>query len=99
MSLYINQSEKTIADISIPEISATIVSIIVPVTERCDDLSEIYQSHSKVMRQIGRSFEFIFVIDDGFAEAAQKLEQNISFFNSHLLNKSQPKKGKKLLYF
>src|SRR3972149_10805648 len=74
MTLYMNQSERTIADISDPEISAAMISVIVPVTERCDDLSEIYQSHSKVLRQIGRSFEFIFVIDDGFAEAAQKLE-------------------------
>lgn len=74
MSIYTNQAEKTMADISAPEISAAMVSVIVPVTERYDDLSEIYQSHSKVLRQTGRPFEFIFVIDDGFAEAAQKLE-------------------------
>lgn len=74
MSIYTIQSEKTIADISDPETSAAMISVIVPVTERYDDLSEIYQSHSRVLKQTGRSFEFIFIIDDGFAEAAQKLE-------------------------
>jgi glycosyltransferase involved in cell wall biosynthesis len=49
---------------------AVAVSIVVPVTERCDDLAEIYRSHAAVLRQAGLAFEFIFVIDGWFESAA-----------------------------
>lgn len=51
------------------------VSVVVPVTERYDDLAEIYQAHAAVLNRTGRSFEFIFILDAGYEEAARKLEQ------------------------
>ena len=51
------------------------ISVIVPVTERHDSLVEIYKSHSIILKRIDPSFEFIFVMDGGFEEAAKDLEQ------------------------
>ena len=39
------------------------VSVVIPVTERCDDLTEIYRAHAAVLSRCGYSFELIFVID------------------------------------
>ena len=49
------------------------VSVVVPVTERCDALDEIYHGHADILRTLVPSFEFIFVLDQGFEEAAQPL--------------------------
>lgn len=49
------------------------VSVVVPVTERCDALDEIYHGHADILRTLVPSFEFIFVLDEGFEEAAQPL--------------------------
>ena len=54
------------------------VSVVIPITERCDDLAEIYQAHARVLARIGCAFEFVFVIDDKFAEAARKLESLVA---------------------
>ena len=40
------------------------VSVVVPVTERCGDLTEIYRAHAAVLNQGGHSFEFVFVIEN-----------------------------------
>lgn len=53
---------------------AVAVSVVVPVAERCDDLEEIYLSHAGVLSKGDRPFEFVFVIDGGFVDAARKLE-------------------------
>lgn len=50
-----------------------LVSVVVPVTERCDSLVDIYRSHEKILRERGVSFEFIFVIDDGFQTQATEI--------------------------
>jgi len=42
------------------------VSIVVPVTERCENLWDIYRSHLEVLNQRGMTYEFIYVIDGGF---------------------------------
>jgi len=49
------------------------VSVVVPVTERCDALDEIYRTHADILRTLVPAFEFIFVLDQGFQEAAQPL--------------------------
>lgn len=54
------------------------VSVVVPVTERCDALDEIYRVHAAILRSLVSSFEFIFVLDEGFEEAAQPLHDMIS---------------------
>jgi len=50
------------------------ISIVVPVTERCDDLQEIYRSHAGVLQRHGYSFEFIVVVDGGFEQEAEKMD-------------------------
>ena len=47
------------------------VSVVVPVTERCETLVDIYRTHEEILRKKGLSFEFIFVIDDGFQSGAE----------------------------
>jgi glycosyltransferase involved in cell wall biosynthesis len=54
------------------------ISVIIPVVERCDDLAEIYGVHAEVLKRMGRPFEFIFVIDHGFEDNAQKLKPLIA---------------------
>lgn len=49
------------------------VSVVVPVTERCDALDQIYCVHADILRSLVPSFEFIFVLDEGFEKAAQPL--------------------------
>lgn len=49
------------------------VSVVVPVTERCNALDEIYRVHAEVLRSLVPSFEFIFVLDEGYEKAAQPL--------------------------
>lgn len=55
------------------------VSLIIPVTERCEDLVEIYRVHLDVLNRRGVAYEFIFVIDGGFEQAGdlvRELAQN-----------------------
>ncbi len=49
------------------------VSVVVPVAERCDDLVEIYTAHAEVLAGRRQAFEFLFVVDQGFEEAASPL--------------------------
>ncbi len=49
------------------------VSVIIPVTSRHDDLTEIYRTHADVLRRSDRSFEFIIVSDAGFETAVSPL--------------------------
>lgn len=50
------------------------ISVIVPVTERHDDLSKLFEVYSSSLDATGRPLEFIFVVDGGFAGAANALE-------------------------
>ncbi|MEO6203724.1 MAG: glycosyltransferase [Nitrospirales bacterium] len=54
------------------------VSVVVPVTERCDALDEIYRLHADILRRMVPSFEFIFVLDEGFEQAAESLNDLIA---------------------
>jgi len=54
------------------------VSVIVPVTERHDDLCEIFAEFSEEIKKAGKSYEFIFVVDthfDGVIEDLKKLKE------------------------
>lgn len=42
------------------------VSLIVPVTERCEDLAEIFRVHREILNRRGVRSECIFVLDEGF---------------------------------
>jgi len=52
-------SEKT-SDVAID------ISVVVPVTERIDDLREIYVQYARKLSAYGKAFEFIFVVDGSY---------------------------------
>lgn len=74
MSLLMQQAERPVENIIGLDKQPVAVSVVVPVVERCDDLAHIYRIHAQVLKRLGSSFEFVFVVDDGFEEAVQKLE-------------------------
>lgn len=78
MSLSIEHKEQPIDASTTTEKSSVVVSAIVPVAERHDDLAEIYRSHADVLKKIGRSYEFIFVLDGGFETVGRTLEPLIA---------------------
>jgi len=50
------------------------ISIIIPITERHDDLHELYERTAETLAHLERSFEFIFVVDGTrFAQADEQL--------------------------
>lgn len=51
------------------------LSVIVPVTERHDDLVELYQAFASELNRLGRRFEFIFVIDGSFPSATDSVRR------------------------
>ena len=51
------------------------VSVIVPVTERPESLSDLYAEYSAPLRASGRSYEFIFVAEPWFGKLTAPLEQ------------------------
>jgi len=50
------------------------ISVLVPICERYDDISEIFLKHRKVIEQNQLSYEFIFVLDGEFPDVEKKLE-------------------------
>lgn len=56
------------------ERSPVSVSVIIPISERCDDLVEVYRTHAGVLAGMGCAAEFVFVTDSRFEEAVKKLE-------------------------
>ncbi len=54
------------------------LSVVVPVTERCDSLDEIYRAHVACLKDAVSTFEFLFVLDEGFAASAQSLKELIA---------------------
>lgn len=74
MSLSIKPIERPADVLTSDQAPLAAVSVIVPVTERYEDLVEIYRVHAKVLNQLGRAFEFVYVFDGGFEEGARQLE-------------------------
>ena len=52
---------------------ARLVSVIVPVVERADDLTALYRAFAGVLDRRGEEHEFLFVFDGGFAPAPELL--------------------------
>ena len=50
------------------------VSVVVPILERLDDLGELYREHAKVLSNLGKAFEFIFVLDGPNTKTTTVLE-------------------------
>lgn len=50
------------------------LSVVVPISERPDDLREIYRDYSRVLSGTGKAYEFIFVLDGPNAKVRAQLE-------------------------
>jgi glycosyltransferase involved in cell wall biosynthesis len=74
MSVSVKEARWPRDAIGVAEKTSVAVSVIVPVTNRCDDLADLYRAYAEVLNRTGRSFEFLFVFDGSFEEAAKKLE-------------------------
>ena len=64
-----------------------LISVVVPVVERSDDLVELHRAFAAELESRGESYEFLFVFDGGFAPPAE------------LLALSQQRDGLRLLRF
>ena len=51
------------------------VSVVIPVSERNDDLRQIYLQHRKVLADTGHSCEFVFVLDGPKPELLESLRK------------------------
>jgi len=51
------------------------VSVLVPICERHDDLTELYRLYSNELSKLGKSFEFIFVVAGAFDTALADLSK------------------------
>lgn len=51
------------------------LSIVIPVSERLDDIKELYTDYKSVISDLASNFEFIYVLDGPFSGAAADLEQ------------------------
>lgn len=50
------------------------ISVIVPISERHDDVRKIYQLYSDELKRLGHTFEFIFIVDGVFPLAYEALK-------------------------
>jgi glycosyltransferase involved in cell wall biosynthesis len=50
-----------------------VVSVVLPVTDHCDEIADLYQAYAGMLKRSGRCFEFLFVLD-GNLQAAKELE-------------------------
>ena len=50
------------------------LSVIVPVTERYDDVAELYAKYIRGVRATGLTFEFIYVLDGDYPQVLQVLK-------------------------
>lgn len=66
------------AEAAAGEAEAVEVSVIVPVTERPEELGSLYREYSAPLRAAGRSFEFLFVLGTWGRSLTEPLEQLIA---------------------
>ncbi|TCK18192.1 glycosyltransferase involved in cell wall biosynthesis [Thiogranum longum] len=53
----------------------TEISAVIPVTDRYDDIRELYEDYKQGLSELGRSFEFIFVLDGEYPELLEQLKE------------------------
>lgn len=54
--------------------ASSLISVIVPVTERPSDLADLYEEYSEPFRDEGWNYEFLFVLEPWFRHLAEPLE-------------------------
>jgi len=50
------------------------VSVIVPIVETHDDLAKLYDEFAGALRALGKTYEFVFVLDGGFRQLVEPLK-------------------------
>ncbi len=73
MAVFTKESVTDQYSLTLNEPKCVGVSIVVPVTERCDDLFEIYRVHLDILNRRGVESEFIFVIDGEFEREGDRV--------------------------
>jgi len=66
-----------------------LISVVVPVVERVDDLVALYQTFASELNRLGEEFEFLFVFDGGFAPSPELTALSQQDPHIHLLRFSQ----------
>jgi glycosyltransferase involved in cell wall biosynthesis len=61
-------------EVSEKETPLETISVIVPVTERYDDVGEMYREYKEALSQTGRPFEMIYVVEGHFEKASLELK-------------------------
>ncbi len=61
--------------VSVADRSEVAVSVIVPVTERPDELAGLFREYAKPLRDSARSFEFLFVVEPWFCGMTEPLRE------------------------
>ena len=42
------------------------VSVVVPISERHDDMGQLYKLYADELKRMGKPFEFLFIVDGDF---------------------------------
>jgi glycosyltransferase involved in cell wall biosynthesis len=66
-----------------------LISVIVPVVERIDDLVALYRAFGDELARLGEEFEFLFVFDGGFAPSQELTTLSQQDQHIHLLRFAQ----------
>ncbi len=51
------------------------LSAIIPITERYDDIREVYNSYKENIEKTGKTYEIVYVVDGDFPDAQKELEE------------------------
>ena len=66
-----------------------LISVVVPVVERTDDLVALYQAFAAELGRLGEAFEFVFVFDGGFTPSPELTTLSEQDRHIHLLRFAQ----------
>ena len=51
------------------------VSVVVPISERHDDMKLLYHLYADELKKLGKDFEFVFIVDGNFTVAFKDLKE------------------------
>jgi glycosyltransferase involved in cell wall biosynthesis len=60
------------------------VSVVIPISERHDDVSQVYQLYANQLEEMQKTFEFIFVLDGHFPAVLDDLQKLVNNKRNHI---------------
>jgi glycosyltransferase involved in cell wall biosynthesis len=60
------------------------VSVVIPISERHDDMTQLYQLYASELEKMHKTFEFIFVLDGHFPTALDDLQALVTNKKNHI---------------